>query len=844
MNKLLLLLLIIALDYSIALDNQSGGLFFNSQNVANELRTSLNLTKNNKLSLPRNFALDFEMSLVDIRQYGYIFRLKTNEFNASLLYIQFKNRDTSYLQLIINNKVVQDQIPLPKNKFIRGNWFKVKLVIDGEGKKLTLSVNDGPSINSKINFSGSHSADLIFGIHRIYGAPDGDVPSMCLRNIKIFNEHNRIIHYWPLNETAGFEAKDLISNHTASVANPNWLINSHYKFKNVGQVGPFPTLYPEEAVPIVYSKSQDKIFFVSQNYYYGYDISSRLTKKEKFSKPLLHPDNVIVYNDKNNKFYAYYRGQGHVSVYNENQKAWSHIDTTGENKGFYYYHNAFINPLNDDLCMINGYGWYIFNNILQKYDFRKKKWIKLKTKGDFLVPRLVAASCAINDSGDFYIFGGLGNISGKQEETTKSLSDLYLLSMRDTSIKKIGELKSIPKDFVAFPTMHYDSLRNQLFMMGNSNYGVKKTYKRIYRYDINSKSFDTVSDTLYCSDNIGTPIFYSEKFSEIFAFERVNINADSFMINIHSLNYPPFSEKEYKEIKSALISSGMLNTINLIMFFTTLTALLGVGYYYLRRKKSKQVSTNESLNFTSKTVRNVVTKNNSINLFGNFQFIDKDGNDISSHFTPKLKQLFLLLFMKSYNGISRGITTESLTTYLWPDLNNEQTKNNRNVSLSKLRALFNNMDSIEITYEKGILELVLGGEVYNDFVNLKNIINGNQFGPEEISQINKITSRGEFLQECSYDWLEGQKLNFVENTIQILKAVAVNNNLDIKSKLLLSDSILHLDSVNEEALSLKVKALLELGDHQSAKKAFEHFKKKYYSLYAEEYQKSFADYFN
>ena len=50
---------------------------------------------------------------------------------------------------------------------------------------------------------------------------------------------------------------------------------------------------------------------------------------------------------------------------------------------------------------------------------------------------------------------------------------------------------------------------------------------------------------------------------------------------------------------------------------------------------------------------------NYIQLFGDFKVLDKEGNEITSLFTPKLKQLFLIILLYSQRN-KNGISTKEL----------------------------------------------------------------------------------------------------------------------------------------------------------------------------------------
>ena len=54
----------------------------------------------------------------------------------------------------------------------------------------------------------------------------------------------------------------------------------------------------------------------------------------------------------------------------------------------------------------------------------------------------------------------------------------------------------------------------------------------------------------------------------------------------------------------------------------------------------------------SEEIEEVPVLRNYIRLFGEFYVLDRDGNDITSLFTPKLKQLFILIMLHSSVEVS------------------------------------------------------------------------------------------------------------------------------------------------------------------------------------------------
>lgn len=104
----------------------------------------------------------------------------------------------------------------------------------------------------------------------------------------------------------------------------------------------------------------------------------------------------------------------------------------------------------------------------------------------------------------------------------------------------------------------------------------------------------------------------------------------------------------------------------------------------------------------------------AISLLGTFNVRDKDGNDITGAFTPRLKSLLVLLVLYTEKN-KQGILTKKVTDILWSDKEEEAARNNRNVTLRKLRVLLEKVGDVEIISDMGFLCIRWGEGVFCDY---------------------------------------------------------------------------------------------------------------------------------
>ena len=94
-------------------------------------------------------------------------------------------------------------------------------------------------------------------------------------------------------------------------------------------------------------------------------------------------------------------------------------------------------------------------------------------------------------------------------------------------------------------------------------------------------------------------------------------------------------------------------------------------------------------------------------MLGPFRVCDRNGKDITLSFTPRLKELLLLLILHSEKD-TRGISVKRLTELLWFDKEDNQARNNRNVTVRKLRVLLETVGDVDIVNENGTMRIEWG----------------------------------------------------------------------------------------------------------------------------------------
>ena len=102
-----------------------------------------------------------------------------------------------------------------------------------------------------------------------------------------------------------------------------------------------------------------------------------------------------------------------------------------------------------------------------------------------------------------------------------------------------------------------------------------------------------------------------------------------------------------------------------------------------------------------------------------------------------------------------------------------------------------------------------------------------------------ITKRGSLLNDVEYPWLDPFKSDVSNHVIDTYLHFAKRGLSDPEFMIELADYIFYFDSVNEEAMVIKCRTLVQLGKHSLAKNAYTTFVKEYKQIYGEDFQKDF-----
>jgi len=231
----------------------------------------------------------------------------------------------------------------------------------------------------------------------------------------------------------------------------------------------------------------------------------------------------------------------------------------------------------------------------------------------------------------------------------------------------------------------------------------------------------------------------------------------------------------------------------------------------------------------------------SIILFGGFQVIDKDGNDITGSFTQLLKKLLLFIMLNSLRH-DKGVSSQTISETFWFDKSTESARNNRAVNIVKIKSLLEKVGEATISKETGYWKFEYDpNSMHIDYADYLGIVKRDEeLKRDDILRLLKIIDRGQFLVNTDADWLDVYKSEVSNDIIDTLADYTEVSENEPDFILHLTNCMFTFDIASEEAMILQVRTLFKLGKHSLAKKSYGKFIKEYKALYDEDYKRSFS----
>lgn len=534
-----------------------------------------------------------------------------------------------------------------------------------------------------------------------------------------------------------------------------------------------------------------------------------------------------------------------------------------------YNHARTFNPADSSFYFFGGYGFYQYRNDLFQMKSGNYKLEQVIYERP-LYPRYSAAMTIVGD--ELYIFGGRGNKYGKQELSSHFYLGLCAINLKNNRSRIVWQKNMSPEDGTLMASsMYFEPSDSSFYAVSMNKGGIlwkismkDSVYTEVSKPIHNELNYQDCDFSLYTSPSHGKLFLVLDKIQ----------NDHTHNVAIYSINMPLVNEEDIRQPENETFTSSrkyfyiagilLLFIISGTIFYRskyskkkkstpvtkTREEKLSVIESHIDRKQPEipeyQVTQEKRQDFETTLTRTAdyYDRNRaSISLFGCFNVRDKEGNDITSNFTPRLKHLLILLILYTEKN-PQGILASKATEILWPDKEETAARNNRNVNLRKLRVLLESIGDMEVVTENNFLRIKWGTSVFCDYHTLMTCTK--QFEQEKseelLNRILELLLYGPLLPNTVFDWLDDFKDAYSSHSIDLLK-----NLLEIEIQrnhqemiIRLADIMFLHDPLNEEALAAKCTVLSAQGKKGIARNVYDRFCKEYRDSMGENYKIPFV----
>ena len=875
----LLLIGLFCLSHVYAQQPENYGLLFQSHNVPQEQRTSLQIGGGEFIHLGEDFSLGFDLSFVPGKNvyFGYVFRF-VNEADQriSLLYDQ-KNLA---FRLTVDGKYAM--IAFPKTEdWIYNQWNRFEFRFTKSAVEATLN---GKKLGTAPLDISNNDFVLVFGGGKDEHFYATDVPPMKLRNIDI-SQNDNVTYHFDLMAGQNDQTVDSLNGLEAKVLNPIWLSSRHAHWELLHK-----KLYDENA-SVSFDPIHNQVYMLGADSVYRLKVgldNSLNWQNTASSNFKLFRSNQLLFNPKDSVLYDLYTDLHAVSSYNRGEGSWS-APFDNPRPTEYNQSNAIFSPSENAVYIIGGYGQMRYKNSIQRYHFETATWDTVQFTGDAFNPRYLAGAALKGDS--LYIIGGYGSKTGDQLLDPGYFYDLMVYNIKTRVFVKRFLVTPPRTETLLGGAMLLDSACRNYFVLGFSNEKYDSELQ-LYKGSLDDPSLVPVGNKIPFQFNdvrSGISLYYLSDVKKLLAVTSIVKEGKGTEIAMNSISFPPselFAEvstpnkASWKKFLPYIIAVGVLLLLLMIVFYRRRTAgrkqqlqsgtasdiviPLGVQDHASNRNVTVTHATNslaqapvagspvlEATEPASPATikeafleQELEQKGSLIYLFGNFEIIDQDGNAIAVQLSPLLKELFLVILFHSIVQ-QTGISSKKLNEYFWNNKSDKDANNNRSVNIAKLKNVLENVASLMIVNDKGRWFIQYDPEMVQiDLVTFLGLIEQKgQVDRDRIRQVLRLFKKGSLLKNTEYHWLDEFKSKISNTAIDALTGFAAGLDLaqDTELNIEIANAIFCFDPINEQALSIKCKALAAIGRHSLAQSTYQHYCKEYEKMYGEAFERGFSD---
>lgn len=808
------------------------GLKFKGLEEAIDNRTSYSVFDSRTPSFEKELDIKFRFQSYRDAERGIIFRLadkKSDNDPAVILFYDGAQSDHRFY-LNIENRLTAISLTIPRKE--RGNaseWLDVdfRMYLDKDSMMLAVD-RDTAFAASGITKSSIHP-ELVFGRNRYLI----DIPSFTIKDLTISDLTSH--HTFRLNEERGQVARDERKRIKGKVQNPVWVSENSRKWQLIFENS------SEEFLCAGYDPTAHELKVFSRDSLRTWNAQTRKRRSQVFRNqcPVALTLGTNFLDTRTGDIYAYevrydkdWKGPVTVARLDTARLTWHPVSEQLLDMQM-HHHCEWLDTLSGDFYIYGGFGDRRYNGDFYKFNLERQEWSRCpQPAGDRIWPRYFCAMGHDPDDNALYIYGGMGNESGEQIVGRQYFYDLYKVDLNEMRVEKKW---SIPNQ----DELNTVAARNMILSGDGYFYALcypeseTESELQLTRFSIENGSREKLGNTIpIFSDKITTNanLYLDETLGKMIATVEESRDDISSSVKCYWIDYPP---------KPALKEDSAKKNIHYqwIIIALTIIAAGWAGSWLRMRFFKKGKLSRLQVDKHDTRIRPAKDSPDNILLFGGITLTDSSGADITSLLTGRLKETLLLILYYTHKG---GISSRRLSSLIWPDKDEEKSKNVRGVTLNNLRKILNRMEGVSLTFEDGKYIAKFSSPAFCDYADCLKLLEDYSPGNDRLLS---ILARGKFLKDESDVLFDKMKDEIDDKVASAVLAEAEwrFSNSDWANTVLCADILHWLDPLSENAISFAVKALSAMGRDEDAKVRYNNFITQYKKDYDEDYPSSFDD---
>lgn len=781
--------------------------------------------------------------------FGNILRLVDKNTGSIYSLVYTRNDDTtSYVRFNSGDKENLITIVMYNSEIRKGRWFDVTLDFMPGRDSLNLSIDECCCGIGKLKLSAVLQPDIYFGKHD-YSI---DVLSMAVRDLNVSGVGEN--HHFPLNESYGEKVHNEQGKCVGEVKNPNWLINDSYFWKKRF------SYHSLSAMGVTFDESGQRLLFFNRDSLITYDVNTDQVTASVYRNKLPLPMVLgMSFYDLQRKLLYVYEVNGMAAkdpkvVSLDIDKGEWKVESSEGLPSQRHHHSSYYNWDKRQQLIFGGFGDRKYFNEFAAYDVNTEKWNVLKFSGDKIFPRMFSGM-GMNGEGELYILGGNGNEQGEQSIGKVHYVDLYKVDLKNRQIRKLWDLGENTKLLVPARQLMFTPDTGVVYALCYPPH-LPHTFLQLYKFSLEDGTSEILADSIpMLSEAIRTNanLWFNAATKEIYCctLEFNDLN-EQVEVSFYSLQYPAGVPVFPAEGTSAPRTGRAIAwaTIGGVLLLLSVTGIW-LWARWRRKSESGEAGCEDEQEPADEARSAIITgceiKKNALYLFGELTMFDKEGRDITYLLSTKLRQLFCFVLLNS-DVQKTGVTSEEIYAAIWPDKPVHNAKNLKGVTIANLRKILDELEGIDLVFEKGKFRIKPDERFYCDYFDFIALLEQAtvQQGTGDINEtliarLIRVLSAGKFLKTMNDECFDLLKQNYEEQVIGLLywKAGKDFARQDFNKVIQVCRLFFYIDPLNEVALWYELQALLKLHQTNAAKKRFRIFVSDYQKIMDEEYSCSF-----